>query len=327
MIGAPNSNLSWIIATLFLALFVGSFIRRLSLQNAPEDVKRSRMGSLKTWWVLAILLALAALLGKWVASLLFAIASGIALREFVRLVSPVPLDRVATAIAFASVPINYLLIALEWYVAFTVFIPLVSMLLLAGSRAFADRVEGYLRSTAGVHWGLMLVVYGFSHSVLLLTLSEQGNPIGGAGGWFLFLVLLTETDDIAQALVGRRIGKHKITPVISPNKTWEGLVGGVVTTILLAMVLAPWLTPFAEAHVLQELNVPAPVPYLWAGMAGALISVAGFLGDINMSAAKREAGVKDGSTLLPGQGGMIDRIDSLTLSAPCFYYYVAWLGA
>jgi phosphatidate cytidylyltransferase len=137
--------------------------------------------------------------------------------------------------------------------------------------------------------------------------------------WFLYLILLTETNDIGQALVGRRFGKHKISPRISPNKSAEGLVGGVLLTAIVAMGLAPSLTTFFEKSNYAT-------GFLLALASGILISLIGYLGDINMSGAKRDAGVKDGSRLFPGMGGMIDRIDSLTFTAPAFYFFLIALG-
>ena len=111
--------------------------------------------------------------------------------------------------------------------------------------------------------------------------------------------------------------------VVSPHKTWQGFVLGVLTTIGVAVaVLAPWLTPLADwPRTVVAASLPR-VPYLPAAVAGLLIAVAGFFGDITMSALKRDAGVKDSSHLLPGQGGILDRIDSLTFAAPVFFYFV-----
>jgi phosphatidate cytidylyltransferase len=170
-----------------------------------------------------------------------------------------------------------------------------------------QRTQGFLRSAASSAWGLLVTSYLLAHAVLLFALPEAANTVAGGAGWFLLLIMLTESNDIMQALVGRRIGRGKLAPIVSPHKTWEGFVGGVVSTVLLAMLLAPWLTPLT----------------IWqAALGGLLISVGGLLGDLNISALKRDAGVKDSGTLLPGQGGILDRIDSLTFTAPLFYYFV-----
>jgi phosphatidate cytidylyltransferase len=158
----------------------------------------------------------------------------------------------------------------------------------------------------------LLTAYAPGFAVLLFALAPASNPVAGGAGWFLFLMLLTEFDDISQALIGRALGKRKISPVVSPHKTWEGFIGGVVLTSMLGALLAPWLTPWHPA----------------AGtIAGLLISLTGYLGDLNISAIKRDCGVKDSGTLLPGQGGMLDRIDSLTFAAPTFYALVTFWNA
>jgi phosphatidate cytidylyltransferase len=171
-------------------------------------------------------------------------------------------------------------------------------------------------------WGVGLVVYLLSHAPRLLSVSSAVNPSGGGAGWFLYLVFLTEADDIFQALWGRRFGRRRITPRISPNKSLEGLIGGVVSTLVLGLVLAPWLTPLAEPWSIGGSEVGLRIPCAGAVVACLLISLAGFLGDLNMSALKRDAGVKDTGSWLPSQGGLLDRVDSLTFTAPVFYYFV-----
>ena len=92
--------------------------------------------------------------------------------------------------------------------------------------------------------------------------------------------------------------------------TWEGFVGGVITTSVISAILAPYLTPLT----------------IYQGIfAGFALSIAGFLGDVIMSAIKRDLGVKDTGTLLPGHGGILDRLDSLIFTAPLFFHYVVYL--
>ena len=144
----------------------------------------------------------------------------------------------------------------------------------------------------------------------------------------MFVLILTETNDIAQALTGRRFGhrkKHRLAPVLSPNKTWEGFLGGGLITLAVAVPLAHWLTPL-PAWELRGGPLGAHIPGLGSICAALLITIVGLVGDLNMSALKRDAGVKDSSQLLPGMGGMLDRIDSLTFTAPAFYYFIQWWG-
>ncbi len=108
---------------------------------------------------------------------------------------------------------------------------------------------------------------------------------------------------------GKLFGKHKIVPSISPKKTYEGLAGGIGTSVLFSIALAPHLTPMNS---------------IFAVCTGILISISGFLGDITMSALKRDVKVKDFGTLLPGHGGLLDRIDSLIFTAPLFFHVMHW---
>jgi phosphatidate cytidylyltransferase len=144
--------------------------------------------------------------------------------------------------------------------------------------------------------------------------------VGGAVGWLLYLVLLTEFNDITQALWGRKFGRRKLIPIISPNKTWEGMILGTLSTLVFAVVLAPLLTPLAgNAETAVRVMLIRPL------LAGLIIAIGGSFGDLTMSAVKRDVGVKDSGSLIPGQGGLLDRIDSLTFTAPLFFYFVYFL--
>lgn len=136
-------------------------------------------------------------------------------------------------------------------------------------------------------------------------------------------MILTESNDIARAFFGRHWGKQLIAPVVSPFKTWVGFYGGMLTTITLAILLGPLLTSFGGTEKSYPETLASGMTASTA--AGMLISITGYFGDINLSAVKRDAGVKDSGTLLPGQGGILDRIDSLTFTAPAFYCFVKWV--
>jgi phosphatidate cytidylyltransferase len=171
--------------------------------------------------------------------------------------------------------------------------------------------DGYLRTAGMLHWGLMMTVFNLSHAAFLLILRDKTNPAIAAGsGLMLYLVLLTQLNDVAQYIWGKTIGRRKIVPAISPNKTWGGFLGGVGTTTLCACLLGPILTPMNSIQAL---------------VAGLIISGGGFLGDLTLSALKRDLGVKDTSTLLPGHGGILDRVDSLMYTAPLFFHYIYYL--
>lgn len=170
--------------------------------------------------------------------------------------------------------------------------------------------KGFLRTMGSVHWGLMIMVFGLSHLAYLLVLpgSTGTNAIVGAG-LVLYIVILTQCNDVAQFVWGKLLGKHKVIPKVSPNKTWEGLIGGVLTTVLLSYVLAPLLTP---------LTLPSAI------FAGLLIGITGFIGDVNISSLKRDLNIKDSGKIIPGHGGILDRVDSLTYTAPLFFHFIRY---
>ncbi len=129
----------------------------------------------------------------------------------------------------------------------------------------------------------------------------------GAGtnlAWLFYLFILTALNDIGQFVAGKLFGRHKIAPTISPNKTWQGLAGGVVVSQIVSLVLGVYLSLAAPLQLA-----------LW----GLLLSLAGFVGDLMFSAAKRCLSIKDFSQLIPGHGGILDRVDSLVLTAPLLY--------
>src|SRR5262249_39879382 len=122
----------------------------------------------------------------------------------------------------------------------------------------------------------------------------------------LFLVFVVEMSDVLQYIWGKTLGRHKIIPAVSPNKTWEGFLGGIATATALSLAVR-FLTPFSVRETMA---------------VSLLITVAGFFGGAVMSAVKRDFGVKDFGHAIPGHGGALDRVDSLCYAAPIFFHYV-----
>ncbi|MHC4877953.1 MAG: phosphatidate cytidylyltransferase [Planctomycetota bacterium] len=324
-----HPTLGWMLAALFGALAAGSLSRLISLRGKPPDLVRNRVDSLKTWWLIAPTFAIAVVLGQTAVAVVFVLIGWLALSEYARLIwirtdtgLPAAGDAGSTnsdmwllRLSLILVPLHFALICLQWTLPAHLFLPVGGLILLSISQTAAGRIEGFTRAVACSYWGLLLLVYGPSHAVMLWSLPADRCADIGPVGWFMFLLVLTEMNDIAQAFFGRHWGERRIAPIVSPFKTWVGFSGGVCTTTLLAIVLAPVLTDFGDAHLAKSVA------------AGLLIAVVGFFGDINLSAVKRDAGVKDSGTLLPGQGGVLDRVDSLTFTAPAFYAFVLWATA
>ena len=130
------------------------------------------------------------------------------------------------------------------------------------------------------------------------------------GEFLIFaLFLITWAADTGAYYVGTSLGRHKLASTISPNKTVEGVAGGLMAAMLTTFLAQAWFLP---SLTIQDCVAVA-----------CLLTVAGLLGDLTESAMKRDAGVKDSGSIIPGHGGMLDRLDSLLFTAPAFYYYVS----
>ncbi len=315
-------NAMAVLAAVFAALVVGSIIRLVSLRSDRTDKARSRRASLRTWWFLAILLAAAVLAGTLGVCLLLGVATWVGFSEYRSLEARDEADRFASNLLRGAIPLVFLAIYLGWGRTALALLPLLAVLVVATSDVVHGVTRGYVRSIGALVFGAVVLIGGLGHAAEIVAGPAADNALGGPAGWFIFLVVLTELNDISQALVGRRIGAHHLTPKVSPNKTREGLLGGVLATVVASLVLAPFLTPLTTRAAPAWTVLAWLAPLAWPLLAGLVIALAGFLGDLNMSAIKRDAGVKDSSGALPGMGGVLDRIDSLTLTAPVFYWLI-----
>lgn len=314
-----------VLAATLGALLIGTMVRYAALRGKAADVVHSRMGSLKSWWTITVLLTAALLFGRVGLALLFGLVSAQGFREFIRLTHAEQSGRPTLILGFLMLAANTLWLALGWWQLFLVWLPTFGLLLMPIPLVLRGKAQGFVSSSTSLFWGLMLIGYFPAHVLVPYSLAPSTLEPTGAAGLVVFLILLTEWNDIAQALVGRSLGTHYITPGISPKKSLEGLLGGILGTVLLAGTLGFWLTPFARGPAVLTQQTAWVVCTLWSMLGGLMISVAGFCGDITMSAVKRDTGVKDSGTLIPGQGGALDRIDSLTFTAPLFAYYLKWL--
>lgn len=300
----------WALGAIFAILVVASVAVWALGRLRPAGNWTELRQRVRTWWVMATVFALAMALSRRISLVFFAFVSFLALKEYLSLIPTRRADRSALFWAFLCIPLQYLWIDMRWYGMFIVFIPVFAFLLLPMRMVLIGETEGFLRAAGTLHWGLMATVFSLSHVAFLLVLPQRLNPHGGGPGLVLYLIFLTQFNDVAQYLWGRTLGRHKVIPKVSPGKTVEGLLGGLATTLVLARLLAPWLTPFSSAE---------------AWLAGILIGLGGFVGDVVISALKRDLGIKDSGSLLPGHGGILDRIDSLTYTAPLFFHFVWYL--
>jgi phosphatidate cytidylyltransferase len=281
------------------------------LVRAKPERDYSELGlRIKTWWIIVAVFAAAVLFNRTVSVVVLGLVSFLAFKEYLSLVPTRRADHRVLFWAYLAIPIQFYWVWIAWYGLFIIFIPVFVFLFLPMRMILIGETAGFLRAIGTLQWGLMITVFGLSHAAYMLVLPANVNPAGGAMGLLIYLVFLTESNDISQYIWGKSFGKRKIVPKVSPNKTVAGFLGGVLTTTILAAVLAPFLTPLTRDEALG---------------AGLLIGLAGFVGDVTISALKRDLGVKDSGSLLPGHGGILDRLDSLTYTAPLFFHYVYYL--
>lgn len=265
---------------------------------------------IKSFWIITPLLTFAVIGNKISAFILVGLISYLALKEFISMVPTRRADRRVLLWAYLAIPVQLYFIYTNWLAMFYLFIPLYMFFLIPLRMIMIGETEGFLRAAGTIHWGMMATVYSVGYLAALLVLPFSGNPQAGGVGLFLFIVTLTVLNDAAQFCFGKAFGKNKIIPKISPNKTVEGFFGGLVTTSILSTIIGHYLTPLTPIEAL---------------IAGLVISTSGFVGDVIMSAIKRDIGVKDSGTLIPGHGGILDRIDSLIFTAPLFFHFTVYL--
>jgi phosphatidate cytidylyltransferase len=258
------------------------------------------------WWIMVGLVAVALWAGSLVTILLFGLISILALREFITLTPTHRGDhRALFWTFFVFTPLQYLLIWRDWYGLFAILIPVYAFLFLPLRIALAGDTTRFFERTAKIQWGLMVCVYCVSYAPALLILHIPGYN-GREAALVLFLLVVAQLSDVFQYVWGKLLGKHKLAPIVSPNKTWEGLIGGGLTATALGTSLY-WATPFTP---------------LQTAALSLLIVFMGFAGGLVMSAIKRDRGVKDYGSVISGHGGVMDRIDSLCFAAPVFFHAV-----
>ena len=297
-----------IFAVLGFASAVALTLRYTVAKGQPHAVIDNLNDRINAWWVMVAVVGLAFAFGKAGVIVLFALLSLLALREFVTLTYTRRSDHLALALAFyVALPVQYLLIWIEWYGLYSIFIPVYGFLLLPIVAALRADTTRFLDRIATVQWALMLAVFCLSHVPALVTLQIPG--FGGREILLIaFLVIVVQSSDVLQYVWGKLFGKRKVAPSLSPSKTWEGLVGGVLSSTALGTALF-WITPFSP---------------LQAAAIAFAINVMGFFGGLVMSAIKRDHGVKDWGHLIAGHGGVLDRLDSVLFSAPVFFHIVRY---
>ena len=297
-----------IFGVLIFASAIGYVLQRRFAATGPNAAVENLNARIKAWWVMVILIGIAFIAGRAGVLILFAFCSFAALREFVTLINTRRADHWALASAFFIVlPIQYYLLWAEEYGIFAIFIPVYAFLLMPIISVLRGDTERFLIRIAEVQWALMICVFCASHVPALLTLTIPGYE-GRNVLLIAFLVIVVQLSDVLQYVWGKLFGRTKIAPNLSPSKTVEGFVGGVISATLIGASLW-WITPFTPFQ---------------AGVLAFIITIMGFFGGLVLSAVKRDRGVKDWGNLIEGHGGLIDRLDSVVFSAPIFFHIVRY---
>jgi phosphatidate cytidylyltransferase len=296
--------LAGVAALLLTATAVGQVLDRVVAAPSGRVTVDNVNARVRAWWVMSVAFAIAVASGGVGSVVLFALISLLALREFVTLSPTGRVDHAALVWSFFLVtPVQYVLVGVQWYGFFSIMIPVYAFLFVTARLVLAGETERFLERAATIQWGLMTCVYCISYAPALLLLDIDGYE-GENAKLLFFLVVVVQLSDVFQYVWGKLFGRHPIAPTISPNKTWEGFLGGIVCAVLLGTSLW-WITPFN--------------PWQAALMALA-IALMGFVGGLVMSAVKRDRGVKDYGSFIEGHGGVLDRVDSLLFAAPIFFH-------
>lgn len=291
---------------LILFTLIGQVLRQRLSPGGENSTVENLNARIMAWWAITALVALFSLGGKAGVVTLFAICSFAALREFMTLTAKRTADHWAIAASFFVVlPVQYILVGMGWYGLYTVFIPVYAFLLLPILSALEGDRTNFLERVAETQWALMICVFCMSHVPALLTLD-----IPGAEGRLIlllaFLVIVVQITDVLQYSWSKIAGRRKIAPTLSRTKTWQGMIGGILSATAIGGALF-WITPFAPWQ---------------AALLACLASTVGFFGTLVMTAIKRDRGVKDWGPMFAGQGGFIDRLDSVLFAAPVFFHVV-----
>ncbi len=310
-----NATTAWMLggvaAVLVISTVVGRILARRCAGRPAESTIENLNARIRAWWYMTAVFGVALLTGGIGSVVLFGRVSFLALREFITLTPTRQTDhRTLFWVFFLITPLQYFLIGIQWYGLFTILIPVYAFLLIPARSAITGDPKRILERAAVIQWGLMVCVYCISHAPALINLRIDGYE-GQSLNLLFFLVLVVQLSDVLQYLWGKWLGRRKIAPVVSPNKTWEGFIGGIGSATLIGGALW-WATPFD--------------PWQAAGMT-LVVTLAGFLGGLTFSAIKRDRGIKDYGGLIAGHGGMLDRINSLCFAAPVFFHLTRYYFA
>lgn len=282
-----------------------------------------------TWWWMIAVFMLALATHRLVSFVFLGLLCFAALREYYSLPrhsqseesNAFPdADRAGMVIAYLTIPVVVYVAYIEWYELFIILVPVYLFLLLPSVFVIQGRTTGAIRSLGFLSLGFMFFVFNLGHCLFMInmgpivllfcfSLTEARDAVAyGIGGWTRSLV--AKSPDATWA----RVLDYRIASDVSPNKTWAVGVLSAVVISLLSLVWVPLMPEFPDGRL----------TYAYCALIGLAIGFLGLMGDLVFSMVKRDVGAKDFGALLPGHGGIIDRIDSLIYTVPITFHMIAW---
>lgn len=304
-----------VVALLAAMLATGRIMERRGTSTMNPALLRRFNHRVRVWLMMAAILVIAFLMDQFIRGvtvLLFGLVSFWALREFITMTPTRRGDhRTLFWVFFVFTPFQYILIALgpEYYGLYSIMIPVYGSLFIPARNALAGDSRRFLERTAKIQVGLLICVYSLSYAPALLDLKMQGSRsaapwTGSPVGVLFFFILIAQVADVLQQAWNRFAGVHVIAGEINASRTWEGLLGSIVSTGAIGGLLW-WATPFQ---------------WYEAAVMSMIVALMASAGTMTMSAIKRDRGVTDTGTLVQGHAGLLDRIDNVCFAAPVFYH-------
>lgn len=275
--------------------------------KGPSKLVNELISRTNSWWIIILICTLVLFMNVWMAYIGTAALSYFAFREMSSQVNLRPSDLRILKWTLIGIPIQWTFAYINYFNGFLLWLPMISFIFVTFLVVTMQDTVQVTRSMGFIHWIQMTTIFSFSHLPYFLSYPWPAETHGA--NLLLFLLIMTEANDVFQFTWGKLFGKHKIIEKVSPNKTVEGFVGGFISSIVLGWLLRDLIQ-------LGDYKI-----FVLSG----LIAFVGFMGDVTFSAVKREFQIKDMSNLIPGHGGIMDRADSLAFTSIMFFHlYRFW---
>ena len=304
-----NAQVQWVIAIILSILIIATITFWIWKKLSPSKLVDEMMLRTKSWWGMCFIFVFASTVNPIITYIGLAFLSFFTLREVYTLLKLRDSDRSTLLVCYLSIPIQYYFAYQGWYTMFLIFIPVFMFIIIPFLLVVSGDTDDIIRSMCIIPTSLMLGIFGISHLALLISFPEMNTDNISGKALLLFLIFITEANDIMQFICGKIFGRKKILPSVSPNKTWEGFIGGVISTTIIGYFMG-FLTPLNSWQCI---------------LISFSIAILGFMGDAIISAVKRDFGVKDMGNSIPGHGGFLDRIDSLSTTSSPFFHLIYFM--